>query len=192
MLLGAASTAVPAGSSAPDLLDEARARGSVRRVVRLAEPQYHGLRERWAVSDLAVRGRVIDESIALSPDGQTLWTDYTIEVLEVFAHTGTSAPPTIVQARAEGGNLVVEGRPLSVVNELFPRLPWVREHILFLVRSPGEATLYRFLGGAQGVFRHDHHDRMRCHLPKSAWGFLCRSRDGGGWAQLLNELRSYK
>jgi hypothetical protein len=63
----------------------------------------------------------------------------------------------------------------------------VREHVFFLVRNPDGG--YQLLGGAQGVFRRDELDMMRCHLPRPAWGFLCRSRDGNKWHDVLKEVK---
>jgi len=158
-----------------------------RRLIHPAQGGFHGMREGWAVSDLVMRGRVVDERAELSADKSTVWTHYTIEVLQVFKLTGSGPEPKTVTIRVEGGNVATGERSYSVVNEVFPPLPWVREHVFFLGRS--EDGSYRLLGGAQGVFRQDEQGLMRCHLPKPAWDFLCRSRDGTKWEDLIKDMR---
>ena len=157
-----------------------------RRVIKPEASAFRGMREGWAASDLVILGRVVDERAELSADKSTVWTHYTVEVLQVFKRTGSGPQPNAVSLAVEGGDVAERERSYSVVNEMFPRLPWVREHVFFLVRKDGG---YQLLGGAQGVFRHDEQDLMRCHLPKSAWGFLCRSRDGTKWADLLKDMK---
>lgn len=78
------------------------------------------------------------------------------------------------------------------MNELFPPLPWVREHIFFLTRGPAEADPYRFLDGARSAFRRDDEGKMRCHLPKAEWDFLCSSRDGRLWEELVRDLKKLR
>ena len=159
----------------------------VRRLVRSEQSSVAGMRERWALSDLVVRGRVVDERAELAADAGTVWTHYTIEALQVFKRTGSGPEPKTVDVTVEGGNVADGERVVSIVNEVFPPLPWVREHVFFLVRD--EDGSYRLLGGAQGVFRRDAQDQMRCHLPKPAWDFLCRSRDGTKWEDLIKDMR---
>ncbi len=127
LLLALLATTLP--TQGQDLLAQARA----RRVVRPEYKQLHSLSGRQLQSDLILRGRVVDEKVGLSADRQTLWTDYTIEVLTVLkpAQGGPAVGTRLVAAR-EGGDLVVDGKPVTVVNEIFPSLPWVREHIFML------------------------------------------------------------
>jgi hypothetical protein len=158
-----------------------------RRLLRPEQSAFRGMREGWAASDLVLRGRVVDESAELAADKSTVWTHYTIEVLQVFKLTGSGPEPKTLSLRVEGGNVAAGERSYSVVNELFPLLPWVREHVFFLVRDRDGG--YQLLGGAQGVFRRDEQDLMRCHLPKPDWGFLCRSRDGTKWEDLIKDMR---
>ncbi len=157
-----------------------------RRLVRPEQSGFRGMREGWAASDLVALGRVLDERAELSADQATVWTRYTVEILQVFKLTGSGSQPKSVVIAVEGGNVAGE-RAVSVVNEVFPPLPWVREHVFFLVRNQDGG--YQLLGGAQGVFRRDEQGMMRCHLPKPAWGFLCRSRDGTKWGDLIKDMR---
>lgn len=180
----ALSVLLPAAAQKPSESDSPL---GVRRFVRPEQPSIAGMRERWAMSDLVVRGRVVDERAELSADKSTVWTHYTLEVLQVFKLTGKGSQPKTVNVTVEGGNMASPDRSYSVVNEVFPPLPWVREHVFFLIRN--ENGSYRLLGGAQGVFRQDEHGLMRCHLPKPAWDFLCRSRDGTKWEDLLKDMR---
>ncbi|MFQ5696178.1 MAG: hypothetical protein ACE5HB_09335 [Terriglobia bacterium] len=183
----------PKDTSAPgsqaSLLEAAKAGGRAQRTIRPATMTFHGLRQRRAASDLVVRGRVIGQTTTLSEDGSQLRTDYTLDVIDVLMAGGSGQGSSTLRVRVPGGNLLREDLVISVANELFPPLPWVREHVFFLLRDAHEEGLYRFLGGAQGAFRRDHNNRTRCHLPKQAWEFLCRSRDGGPWQSLLNDLQ---
>ncbi|MGH9788188.1 MAG: hypothetical protein ACRD4U_05740 [Candidatus Acidiferrales bacterium] len=178
-LLPAATPAQKPGEGKNDLGE--------RRLIKPAQSGFRGMREGWALSDLVLRGRVVDERAELSSDAGTVWTHYTLEVLQVFKHTGSEPEPKTVSVTVEGGNVASGDRVVSVVNEVFPPLPWVREHMFFLVRN--EDGSYRLLGGAQGVFRLDEEGNMRCHLPKPAWDFLCRSRDGSKWEDLIKDMR---
>ena len=159
-----------------------------REVIRPDYPKIPGLGERRMAADTILRGRVVDETVRLSEDGKTIWTDYTVEVLEVYKHANP-APATgaTLTARAEGGNLARGENVVGIVNELFPPLPWAREHIFFL-RRPKPDEPYQFLDGAMSVFRLDDEGRMRCHAPRGEWDFLCTSRDGSKWKDLLRDL----
>ena len=159
----------------------------VRRFVRPEQPNIAGMRERWAASDLVILGRVVDERAELAADKSTVWTHYTLEVLQVFKHASSGPEPKSLNITVEGGNVADGELVLSVVNEVFPPLPWVREHVFF--RRQNEDGGYRLLGGAQGVFRHDAQGLMRCHLPRPSWDFLCRSRDGTKWEDLIKDMR---
>jgi len=174
--------AAPAQKAQPE-----RSELGERRLIRPKQFSFRGMREGWAISDLVMRGRVVDERAELGADSSTVLTHYTLEVLQVFKLTGSGAEPKAVTIKVEGGNVAAEGKSYSVVNEVFPPLPWVREHVFFLMRD--EDGSYRLLGGAQGVFRQDEGGIMRCHLPKPAWDFLCRSRDGTKWEDLLQDMQ---
>lgn len=189
VLLLAAATPAPGQSQGDTLVEQARAHNGVRRVIHPEYPLYYSLPERFVQSDLVIRGRVVDEAARLSDDDRTIWTDYTIEILTVFkpAKGGPAVHSTVV-ARTEGGNLVVEGQPISVVNESFPSLPWVREHI-FLFRRSSQSGVYDFLDGPKTVIRRDDEGKVRCTLPKLEWDFLCTSHDGTSWPELLDDLK---
>ncbi|HXE76490.1 MAG TPA: hypothetical protein VNN18_12770 [Candidatus Xenobia bacterium] len=182
LLVSFVATAVPA--EPPDLL----AQPVARRVIRPEYAQFHSLAGRLVQADLILRGRVVDEKVRLSPDRQTVWTDYTIEVLTVVkpARGGPAAGTRLVAAR-EGGNLVVDGKPISVVNEIFPPLPWVREHAFMLKKGGGE--MWEFLDGPRSILRRDDGGRMRCILAKEEWDYLCTAYNGTDWQELLRELR---
>lgn len=190
VLVAAAVAGAQVDTGDAPLLEQAAAQGWVRKVIRPSYRDYHGIRERWAVSDLVVLGRVVDQAAQLSPDGRSVWTEYSIEVLTVFRQAGGApASGRTVTARVEGGRLVASGRTISVVNAFFPPLLWVREHIFFLSRTSEDPETYSFLGGGQGVFRRDEDDKVRCHLPEPEWGFICRKRDGGPWVKLVKDMR---
>ena len=177
--------APPNGAQKPSESDSSF---GVRRFVRPEQPNIAGMRERWAASDLVILGRVVDERAELAADKSTVWTHYTLEVLQVFKHAGSGPEPKSLAITVEGGNVADGENVLSVVNEVFPALPWVREHVFFLRQN--EDGSYRPLGGAQGVFRHDAQGLMRCHLPKPSWDFLCRSRDGSKWEDLIKDIKT--
>jgi hypothetical protein len=159
-----------------------------REVIRPDYPKIPGLGERRMAADAVLRGRVVGAEVQMSDDGKTAWTDYTIEVLEVYKHPSPApAAGATLAARAEGGNFVHGEDVVSIVNELFPPLPWAREHIFFLQRPKPEEP-YRFLDGAMSVFRRDDEGRMRCHAPRAAWDFLCTSRDGRKWEELVRDV----
>ena len=103
------------------------------------------------------------------------------------ARGGPAVGSRLVAPR-EGGDLVVDGRPVSVVNEIFPPLPWVREHIFMLKKSPRGDTAYDFLDGPRSILRRDDAGMMRCHLPREEWDYFCTSYDGTDWQELLREL----
>ena len=159
-----------------------------REVIRPEYPKIPGLGERRMAADAVVRGRVVDAAVHVSGDGKTAWTDYTIEVLEVYKHPNPApAAGATLTARAEGGSAARGENVVGIVNELFPPLPWAREHIFFL-RRPKSDEPYQFLDGAMSVFRLDDEGRMRCHAPRGEWDFLCTSRDGSKWKDLLRDL----
>lgn len=172
----------PAGSAA-------KPAGERRReVIRPDYPRIPGLNERRVAADAVVRARVTDQAVQLSADGKTVWTDYTLEVLEVYKQPNQPlAAGATLTVRAEGGNLVRGENVVSVVNELFPPLPWAREHIFFLRRA--EDGSWRFLDGAMSVFRLGDEGKMRCHAPRAEWDFICTSRDGRKWEELLRDLK---
>jgi hypothetical protein len=170
----------PEASSAPP-----PAGARARRVLRPDYAQPATLGELMVLSELVVLARVRGATPRLAAD-QSVWSDYTLEVTSTLK---ASAPGAALTATVEGGNLVAEDDVRSDVNELFPPLPWSDEQAIFLARDPNDSNRWRFLGGALGVFRRDPENKLRCHLPKNAWGFLCRSRDGGKWADFLAELR---
>ena len=186
LALAAVSALLPAPVPAQKPPESGSSLG-VRRFVRPEQPNIAGMRERWAASDLVILGRVVDERAELAADKSTVWTHYTLEVLQVFKHAGSGPEPKSLNITVEGGNVADGELVLSVVNEVFPPLPWVREHVFFLRQN--EDGGYRPLGGAQGVFRHDAQGLMRCHLPKPSWDFLCRSRDGTKWEDLIKDMR---
>jgi len=160
-----------------------------REVIRPEYPKIPGLGERRVAADAVLRGRVVDAAVQLSEDGKTTWTDYTLEVLEVYKHPSPApAAGARLTARAEGGNFARGEDVVSVVNELFPPLPWAREHVFFLQR-PKPDDPYRFLDGGISVFRLDDEGKMRCHAPREAWDFLCTSRDGSKWKDLVRDVR---
>ena len=177
------SSPPPRSSAAPRPAGERR-----REVIRPDYPKIPGLGERRVAADAILRGRVVDATVRVSGDGKTAWTDYALEVLEVYKHP-SPAPATGARltARAEGGNLASGENVVSIVNELFPPLPWARENIFFL-RRPGPDEPYQFLDGAMSVFRLDDEGKMRCHVPREAWDFLCTSRDGSNWKDLVRDL----
>jgi hypothetical protein len=68
LLLAVLAATPPVPAQSPDLLAQARA----RRVVRPEYKQLHSLSGRQLQSDLILRGRVVDESVRLSADRQTV------------------------------------------------------------------------------------------------------------------------
>ncbi len=186
LLLGVLAGAPALHAQQPDLLAQPKA----RRVVRPEYKQLHSLAGRQLQSDLIVRGRVVEEKVRLSTDRQTIWTDYTIEVLAVLkpARGGPAVGSRLVAPR-QGGNLVVDGKPVSVANELFPPLPWVREHIFMLKAAAQGEGVYEFLDGPRSILRRDDAGKMRCLLAREEWDYFCTAYDGTDWQELLTELK---
>jgi hypothetical protein len=177
------------GKAEESLLEAGRGQGSVRRVIAPQFREVMGFGELKQMSDVVLRGRVVEEAVFLSEGGQTIWTDYTIEVLEDLTGRGADlSPASRLLVREEGGNLVLESISISVSNDFFPPLPWVREHVFFLYRDSGQAERYRFRGGPMGVYRREE-SRLRCHLPRAHWGWLCRQRDGSSWEEMVDYVR---
>jgi len=84
-------------------------------------------------SDLIIRGRVVDEHTRLGPRDWTVLTDYTIEVLKVCKDAeGTLKVGQRLTVTKEGGNMLVEGKPVRVDTALFPPVPWITPHIFFI------------------------------------------------------------
>ncbi len=106
-------------------------------------------------SDLIVRGRVVDEKARFSRDERTVWTDYTIEVLEIFKdpqQLATAGDRVVVTKR--GGNVLVEEKPVRVDTPSFPPVPWVAPHVFLITRWKGVDAdgQYGFTGGPLGVW----------------------------------------
>lgn len=104
-------------------------------------------------SDVIVRGRVVDEKTRLSRNEHMVWTDYTIEVLEVYK----AQRPLTVGARLvvtkTGGNLLLEGKPVRIDTPWFSPIPWIAPHVFFIAGSMLTDAQYSFTGNEVGVFR---------------------------------------
>lgn len=106
-------------------------------------------------------GRVVSERTRLSADDKQVFTDYTIEILQVVKGDdhSFSVGDKIVVSKV-GGNVLVEGRPVRVDTPKFPPIPWIQRHIFFLTRYSGSATpapyVYVFSGGQLGVIPLEH------------------------------------
>lgn len=156
------SLAAPPSSSGqkrPTLREKAREQGQLR-MVGYGEPP-RGLATLGAMvenSDFIIRGQVVDEKTRLSQNEYVVVTDYAIEVLEVLKDpTGMIKPGEQFIVSKWGGNVIVEGHPISEETPLFPPIPWLVEHLFFISRAKNPEWLgpYHFTGYGLGVIRID-------------------------------------
>ena len=66
-------------------------------------------------SDIIVRGEVTDSKARLSGDERQVWTDYTINIQEVYRQVGNagSIPGRKIQVATLGGHLLLDGHPVE-------------------------------------------------------------------------------
>jgi len=84
-------------------------------------------------SELIVRGRAVYENPRLSNDEMSVWTDYTIEVLEVYKQLGDNlAPGAKLVVSKLGGHLLVDGHPVQEDIRQSPGLPLNSPQLLFI------------------------------------------------------------
>lgn len=138
----------------PTLRDKVRQEGHVRSV-GVADDFIPSLDKLVSGSDLILRGRVVDESTRLSSDEYAVYTDYTIEILDVYKDDQSlvRVGDRIVVTRY-GGNIVVEGKPISLETINVPPIRWVVPHVFF-IRKPkgfGADAQYYFAGDNLGPF----------------------------------------
>jgi hypothetical protein len=158
----------PAQNKERTLRDEANEKGSASRASYPEDLFLATLDQLVARSDLIIVGRVVDEKTRLSADEDYVFTDYTVEVLEILKdsaqHTEIGKRLTVSK---EGGNVVVDGRPIRVDTPTFPGLRWITPHLLFLARPKGAGAdvQWHFVGGTLGALEIND-DR-----------FVCRGKD---------------
>lgn len=146
---------VAAQDDFPTIRDEVREQGYSWRIAGPADDfflaTFDQLVER---SDLIIRGRVIGERTRLDPGEMTVVTDYTIEVLQVFKDDGgTFQPSDRVVVTKDGGNMLVEGKPVRVDSPYFPPLRWLVPHLFFIVKGAYRGGEYAFKGSAVGALQ---------------------------------------
>ena len=139
--------------TSPTLRDEVRQKGYAWHTTILDFRTLATFDDLITRSDLIVRGRVVDERTHLTSNEDGVLTDYTIEVLEVFKdpqHLGSVGGKLAVSK--EGGNALIDGKPVRVDTPQFSPIPWIAPQVFFIRRLEPEGSNYFFTGGGIGVF----------------------------------------
>jgi hypothetical protein len=102
-------------------------------------------------AELVVRALVVSSRPHLSADGVSIFSDYTMQVLdEILSRKGPIQKQTIVVSEP-GGTLTIDGHKVFAWDPQFPPMEPGDEYILFLRRNAdGE---YGVAYGSQGAFR---------------------------------------
>lgn len=85
-------------------------------------------------SALIVRGEVADFKSRLSGDEREVWTDYTIDMLEIYKQVGKAGfvPGAKIQVTKLGGHLMVDGHPVQYDTPGFPPIPQGIPQVFFI------------------------------------------------------------
>lgn len=90
------------------------ARSAADHALVVKRPAYESLKERIAVADAVIRGRVAGEGRSVVPEGAlpgvgtTISTEFQVQILEVYkAHDGADSIGIVVPVRQSGGEAVV-------------------------------------------------------------------------------------
>jgi hypothetical protein len=161
----------------PTLREEAAAKGKVNRS-RIID--YRGccadLDDLVRKSEMIVRGRVVDSKPRLSPDEMELWTDYTIEILDVYKDVDNkTAKGSMLLVSKEGGETQLDGHPVRIDTPMFPALSVKASYIFFLskcVAGPCPSQ-YMFMGndGALSLDTDDAACKSKSHVLTPYCGF---------------------
>ena len=146
------AVAVRGQVSSPTLRDEVRKNGFVWRTSYPEDRTLATFDDLISRSDLILRGRVVDEKTRLSKDELSVFTDYTIEVVDLLKDPQhlTSVGSRLVVTKG-GGNLLLDGKPVRVDTPNFPPIPWLTPHVFFVGRSDSADAQYYFTGAGIGV-----------------------------------------
>jgi hypothetical protein len=93
-----------------------------------------------------VRGRIVDEKAKLSEDEETISTDYTIEVHEIYKQVGDHVDlGSKIVASKMGGRLLLDGHPVQM--DVLDRPPLAHDisQVFFLSRCHSCSTPYKFM-----------------------------------------------
>jgi hypothetical protein len=138
----------------PTLRDEVRQKGSAWRTSFPEDLFLLALDQMISRSQIIFLGRVVNEKTRPSADEDSVLTDYTIEVADVYKDSLPVATPgkSLLVTRL-GGNLVLEGKPVREDTPTFPPLAWVSPHLFFVSRPnwPGADFQYFFVGYSLGA-----------------------------------------
>jgi hypothetical protein len=110
------------------------------------------LQQLVAKSDLIVRGVLGEPRTYVSDDGQSIYTDFPLTPTDFIYSPSvqTSAKPSLAPSiviTLLGGNVVLEGRPVSWVHKATPILRRGNEGIFLLTRRQGKMFLvFNYLG----------------------------------------------
>jgi len=105
-------------------------------------------------SELVIRGVVRGRNDRLSSDGQTVVTDYTVEVVEAIHPQNGWKVQDVITVRRRGGIVNISGRTFVSRESEFPPFNLSEEYFLFLRSS--ESAVHHIVGGAQGAYRISH------------------------------------
>lgn len=118
-------------------------------------------------ADLVIRGRIVGEKPRLSRDEQSVVTDVTVQVLDVFRSGKTVlVPGSNLIVIKPGGTITLEGHLVRVHENDFPPFQLGEEYFLFLADRVGGLEVY---GGGQGAFRVDGSEVRQASRAHAAW-----------------------
>lgn len=116
---------------------------------------------------LIIRGRIVGEKPRLSKDEQSVVTDVTVQVLDVFrAGKAVLVPGSNLIVVKPGGTIILEGHEASTSEPDFPPFQLGEEYFLFLADRVGGLQVN---GGGQGAFRVEGAEVRQASTAHAAW-----------------------
>ncbi len=105
-----------------------------------------------AKSEVIARVLILKHASRLTPDQQSVDTDYTAQVLEiVHSRRRDIQEGMVIHVQKPGGEILIDGNPVRSQEADFPPLDADTEYVAFLRYSP-TSKAYIFHFGAQGAF----------------------------------------
>jgi hypothetical protein len=176
-LIAVTFSAVAAQQQMPPTLRERAAKeGHVRAGAIVDWTCCKDLAELVQHSTLVARGEVTDFKSRLSDDEREVWTDYTIDIQQIYKQTGKGnlGPGAKIQVFKLGGRLVVDGHPVEFDVSGSPPIPKGVVHMFFItVCSTAHcADPYSFVA-ADGAISLEN-ERVSCtDKPHVVWRSYC-------------------
>jgi hypothetical protein len=127
-------------------------------------------------SPIIVRGEVTDCNGRLSLDKREIWTDYTINIQEIYKQVGKSsfAKGAKIRVTRLGGYFVVDGHPVEY-DVGSPPIPQGMPEIFFIstCNSPDCSTAYTFAVGSLGAISLENGQVSCSAKPHPVWKPYC-------------------